>query len=137
MHFVATFASVGLFRLILCGYVNSLANSEHQNWTGTGLAQGWSGAVPGLCLDCSVQRPLPELQQLLSVSDFLCTLAVLISIILLVSLHSWRAAEAAEGGVGTEGQQSSRDALLKSSVNKYANVFGVVRCWAQNAISFA
>lgn len=101
MHFVATFASVGLFRLILCGYVNSLANSEHQ----TGLGQGWHRAGAGLCLDCSVpdcsvQRPLPELQQLLSVSDFLYTLVVLISIILLVSLHGWRAAEAAKGSAG-------------------------------------
>jgi len=60
VHFVATFASIGLFRLILCGYVNSLATVEKKT-------SEW------------------QQQQLLNVSAFLCTPVVLISIILLVS----------------------------------------------------
>lgn len=119
MHFVATSASVGLFRLILCGYVNSLANSVQptrrwENWARSELQQQ------------------QQQKQLLSVSDFLCTLAVLISIILLVSPGSSVGSMVSMGGV-----QGSRDALLKSSVNKYANALGDVQQMRLALHSFA
>lgn len=119
MHFVATSASVGLFRLILCGYVNSLANSVQptRRW------ENWARPE---------QHQKQQQQQLLSVSDFLCTLAVLISIILLVSLRS---SVGSMGGCG--GVQGSRDALLKSSVNKYANALGDVQQMRLALHSFA